>query len=191
MYGVFFVGIGAGRTSSLIKESLETYKGVPMRIYPLFFTLFCVPAFSLLLQWCRLERECVLTPFHLQLDSFSAVARSAETDLRQKKLANKWPIFPKKTFLREILKEELNYNSKQPNRFSVVLTLIAGFQATNECSEHPAFVRNNGEGSEVAENGVFKSAGGSDNVCSRATAFCLGEGGCHLIFVRISSRTPE
>ena len=25
-----------------------------MGIYPLFFTLFCVPAFSLLLQWCRL-----------------------------------------------------------------------------------------------------------------------------------------
>jgi len=30
-------------------------------------------------------------------------------------------------------------------------------------------VRNNGEGSEVAENGVMKSAGGTDNVCSRAT----------------------
>ncbi|KAJ6997684.1 hypothetical protein NC653_014051 [Populus alba x Populus x berolinensis] len=57
-----------------------------------------------------------------------------------------------------------------------MLILITGvtsqknmFFKTNECSEHPAFVRNNGEGSEVAENGVFKSAGGSDNVCSRAT----------------------
>jgi hypothetical protein len=37
-----------------------------------------------------------------------------------------WRIFPKKTFLREILKEELNYNSKQPNKFSVMLILIAG-----------------------------------------------------------------
>ncbi|KAL9394357.1 hypothetical protein Peur_013642 [Populus x canadensis] len=57
-----------------------------------------------------------------------------------------------------------------------MLILIAGvtsqknmFFTTNECSEHPAFVRNNGEGSEVAENGVLKSAAGTDNVCSGAT----------------------
>ncbi|KAJ6974033.1 transcription factor PIF3-like isoform X6 [Populus alba x Populus x berolinensis] len=42
-------------------------------------------------------------------------------------------------------------------------------QATNECFEQPAFVQNNGEGSEVAESGVLKSAGGTDIIPSRAT----------------------
>ncbi|KAJ6434657.1 hypothetical protein OIU84_018215 [Salix udensis] len=42
-------------------------------------------------------------------------------------------------------------------------------QATNECFEQPAFVQNNGEDSEGAENGVLKSAGGTDIVPSRAT----------------------
>ncbi|KAL9341357.1 hypothetical protein Peur_064682 [Populus x canadensis] len=42
-------------------------------------------------------------------------------------------------------------------------------QATNECFEQPAFVQNNGEGSEVAESGVLKSVGGTDIIPSRAT----------------------
>ncbi|KAJ6762475.1 TRANSCRIPTION FACTOR PIF3 [Salix purpurea] len=42
-------------------------------------------------------------------------------------------------------------------------------QATNECFEQPAFVQNNGEDSEGAENGVLKSAGGTDIVPCRAT----------------------
>ncbi|RQO98767.1 hypothetical protein POPTR_013G001300v4 [Populus trichocarpa] len=42
-------------------------------------------------------------------------------------------------------------------------------QATNECFEQPAFAQNNGEGSEVAESGVLKSAGGTDITPSRAT----------------------
>ncbi|KAL3573333.1 hypothetical protein D5086_023946 [Populus alba] len=48
-------------------------------------------------------------------------------------------------------------------------------QATNECFEQPAFVQNNGEGSEVAESGVLKSAGGTDIIPSRATGLML----CH------------
>nr|QHD40895.1 phytochrome-interacting factor 3b [Populus deltoides x Populus x canadensis] len=42
-------------------------------------------------------------------------------------------------------------------------------QAGNECFEQPAFAQNNGEGSEVAESGVLKSAGGTDTIPSRAT----------------------
>ncbi|KAJ6919856.1 hypothetical protein NC651_013712 [Populus alba x Populus x berolinensis] len=148
------VRIGAGRTSSLIKESLDDLSLAQPSYVPCPRLLAVVSFFNVYgdfaaLSFGSLERKSVLTPFHLQLDSFSAVAGP----LKQSKLSPKIPFLPG---LLKQSKLHLKYFFFQ-------------FQATNECSEHPAFVRSNGEGSEVAENGVLKSADGSDNVCSRAT----------------------
>lgn len=50
-----------------------------------------------------------------------------------------------------------------------IILSVMQCQATNECFEQSALVKNNGETSEVTTNGALKSANGNDEVPSKAT----------------------
>ncbi|KAJ6930446.1 hypothetical protein NC652_014085 [Populus alba x Populus x berolinensis] len=153
---------------------------------------FCVPAFSLLLQWCRLAGIPLLFLTTLSFDGcfvpFSCHVLSRDDFFFSKlNLAQVFDSFDEPSLAQPSYVPcprllavvsffnvygdfaALSFGSLERKSIASALWLGLLKQTTNECSEHPAFVRNNGEGSEVAENGVFKSAGGSDNVCSRAT----------------------